>query len=251
MRGRNNSRRGGRDDRRGNGNNRHSGGRGRGGRGRYNSRGRGHSNRARDPRAASISGNKRERIAIESGSLVLIDQFMLANPQFAEKLLEIRDEAPEAKDKVIESYGGTVVEISTGTFRIERDPYAYTIVIHSEDDEEISDSVIEEAKDSLGRVFIDTRCLAMFDRELLDDSLMLDKYQELWLDGNEKACRDLLRDNGGAVRYGFQRYGDELGVYKVPNEDIVCLWPDVAEKVVVEGKDEEGESKEEAEAASA
>lgn len=245
MRGRNNSRRGGRNDRRGGGNNRHNAGRGRGGgRGRYG-RGRGgHSSRGRDPRAASISGNKRERIAVESGYLVLIDQFMLANPQFADKLLEVRDEAPEAKDKVIEAYGGTVVEINTGTFRIERDPYAYTIVIHSEDDEGISESVIEEAKDSLGRVFIDTRCLAMFDRELLDDSLMLDKYQELWLDGNEKACRDLLRDNGGAVRYGFQRYGDELGVYKVPGEDIVCLWPDVAEKVVVEGNDDQQEGEE-------
>jgi hypothetical protein len=159
---------------------------------------------------------------------------MLANPQFADKLMEVRDELPEAKDAIIESYGGTVVQVNTGTYKIERDPYAYTIVIHSEEDDNLEKSVIDEAKKSIGRVFIDTRCLAMFDRELLDDSLMLDKYQELWLDGDEKACRDLLRDNGGAVRYGFQRYGDELGVYVIEGEDIVCLWPDVAEKVAVD-----------------
>jgi hypothetical protein len=71
----------------------------------------------------------------------------------------------------------------------------------------------------------------MVDRELLDDSGLLDKYQQLWFSGQDKACRDLLRDNGGAVRYGFSRNSDELGVYFIPDEDVVCLWPDVAEKV--------------------
>lgn len=233
MRGNDNSRRGPRNDR----NDRRGNSRGRGGnnnRSRGGRSGGGYNRHRRDPRAASISGNKRERIAVESGYLVLVDQFMLANPQFADKLMEVRDELPEAKDAIIESYGGTVVQVNTGTYKIERDPYAYTIVIHSEEDDNLEKSVIDEAKKSIGRVFIDTRCLAMFDRELLDDSLMLDKYQELWLDGDEKACRDLLRDNGGAVRYGFQRYGDELGVYVIEGEDIVCLWPDVAEKVAVD-----------------
>jgi hypothetical protein len=35
----------------------------------------------------------------------------------------------------------------------------------------------------------------------------------------------VARDNGGAVRYGFRRDGDELGVYQVPGEDVICLWP--------------------------
>ena len=46
-----------------------------------------------------------------------------------------------------------------------------------------------------------------------------------------KACRDLLRDNGGAVRYGFQREGDELGIYTIPDENVICLWPDLKEEV--------------------
>ena len=60
--------------------------------------------------------------------------------------------------------------------------------------------------------------------------LVLDvPYEQYQSGGQEKACRDLLRDNGGAVRYGFHRFGDELGVYNIADEDIVCLWPDVAE----------------------
>ena len=103
----------------------------------------------------------------------------------------------------------------------------------------LPESVLEEAKDNLGRVFVDTRCLAMIDRELLDDHGLLEKYNSLWFGGQEKACRDLLRDNGGAVRYGFRRYGDELGVYTSPDSDIICLWPDVAEPSYEEDGDQE------------
>jgi len=166
---------------------------------------------------------------VESGFLVLIDQFMLANPQFTDKLLKLKDEGVEAKDGVIRQYGGTVVELEPGTYRIERDPYAYTIIIHRSNSVPDSSRLIQRATDTQGHVLVDTRCLAMIDRELLDDSILLEKYQQLWFGGQEKACRDLIRDNGGAVRYGFRRYGDELGVYSVPDEAIVCLWPDVNE----------------------
>ncbi len=211
---------GGGGNRRGGGGGRNfrgNGGRSRGGRGASN----------RDPRAASQSGNQRERIAVESGALVLIDQFMLANPQFHAQLLDLIDDGPEAKDNVIARYGGTVIDLTPGTYRIERDPYAFTIVVHQDGSEARSDELVELADKEIGHVYVDTRCLAMIDRELLDDTALLEKYQQLWFSGQEKACRDLLRDNGGAVRYGFQRYGDELGVYRVPNDDVVCLWPDV------------------------
>lgn len=195
----------------------------RGGRNRRQNRQR------RNPRQSAESGNQRERIAVESGYLVLIDQFMLANPQFMEKLLTIIDAEPELKDNLVRDFGGSVVQLEPGTYRIERDPYAYSIVIHSEDDEVDPKDAIETAKETHGHVFIDTRCLAMIDRELLDDNSLLERYQQLWFNGQDKACRDLLRDNGGAVRYGFQRYGDELGIYMPPGEQIVCLWPDIAE----------------------
>jgi len=159
---------------------------------------------------------------------------MLANPQFVDQLLEIIDEEPSVKDELIKKYGGAVIELGVGTYRIKRDPYAYTIVVHRSNVPDSKERLMEEATDNKGSVFIDTRCLAMIDRELLDDSALMEKYQQLWFGGHEKACRDLIRDNGGAVRYGFHRFGDELGVYAIPGEDVVCLWPDVAEPEAVE-----------------
>ncbi|MDC0358675.1 hypothetical protein OAO01_07660, partial [Oligoflexia bacterium] len=148
---------------------------------------------------------------------------------FLEKVIEKIDEAPEVKDGLIKDYGGAVVEVTPAIYKIERDPYAYTIVIHQEGELPSADTLTEKATDNLGHVFVDTRCLAMVDRELLDDSVLLDKYRQLWFSGQDKACRDLLRDNGGAVRYGFRRYGDELGVYHIPGESVIALWPDLSE----------------------
>lgn len=221
------------------------GGRGRGGSGRNGSRRGGGGNRyggggggrrggGRHGRGQQDSGNQRERIAVESGHLVLIDQFMFANPQFTSRLAEIVDEDPEMKNDLIRDYGGTVVKIEPGTYRIERDPYALSIVVHPDGFKPNTKSIADRATRTEGHVFVDTRCLAMVDRELLDDTVLLDKYQQLWYSGQDKACRDLLRDNGGAVRYGFGRFGDELGVYLVPEEDVICLWPDVAEPEAVQ-----------------
>ena len=78
---------------------------------------------------------------------------------------------------------------------------------------------------NVGKVYVDTRCLAMIDRELLDDSSLLEKYHQLWFSGRDKACRDLIRDNGGAVRYGFQRYGDELEIKMSEEGDKLRLTP--------------------------
>lgn len=198
---------------------------GRGG-GRHSRGGRGGRGSHRHPRESSESGNQRERISIESGDLVLIDQFMLANPQFIEKITASIDDTPQVKASVINEYGGTVINVERGTYRIERDPFTYTIIVHPEEDDiEGTAEFVRDATDSVGEINVDTRCLAMLDRELLDDSSLLERYQELWFNGQDKACRDLLRDNGGAVRYGFNRDGDELGIFQIPGESIICLWP--------------------------
>ncbi len=150
---------------------------------------------------------------------------MLANQQFIEKMAAIVDEDTTVKNQLIREYGGKVISVARGTYRIERDPFAYTIVVHPEGDAPQAADVVKDATQELGEVNIDTRCLAMLDRELLDDSSLLERYQQLWFSGQDKACRDLLRDNGGAVRYGFRRDGDELGVYQIPGEDVIALWP--------------------------
>jgi hypothetical protein len=208
------------------------GGGGRSSRGGRGQRGRGDRHGRRHPRQSAESGNQRERIAVESGDLVLIDQFMLANPQFIERMSAALDESAQVKTDLITEYGGKVINVTCGTYRIERDPFAYTIIVHPEGDAvDSAPEVVKEATDSIGDINVDTRCLAMLDRELLDDSALLERYQQLWFSGQDKACRDLLRDNGGAVRYGFRRDGDELGIYQVPGEDIICLWPKNVEEL--------------------
>lgn len=225
-------------------------GRGRGGQhgggggGRRGGRGR-HGGGRRFERGTAQSGNQRERITIESGFLVLIDQFMLANPEFMQRLSALVDEAPEKKDDLVREYGGQVVELESGTYRIHRDPYAFSIIIHPEGFSVAERALSRDNTTSSGYVFVDTRCLAMIDRELLDDNGLLEKYQQLWFSGQDKACRDLIRDNGGAVRYGFQRQGDELGVYISAEDQAVCLWPDISEASVGDAdSDPSGENEE-------
>jgi hypothetical protein len=156
----------------------------------------------------------------------LIDQFMLANPQFVDQLMKLVDEDPSTKDDLIREYGGYVVEIDPGTYRIQRDPYECLIIIHPEGDSADIKKVASQMQAVNGtEIFIDTRCVAMIDRELLDDTSLIEKYQQLWFGGQEKACRDLLRDNGGAVRYGFSSLGDELDVTVDEDENFICLRP--------------------------
>ena len=148
---------------------------------------------------------------------------MLANPQFIEKLNELLDEAPAKKDDLIRHFGGEVVTLEPGIYRIERDPYRSSIVIHQNGKVPDKDELTEQTPESLGAVFVDTRCLAMIDRELLDDVALIEKYRQLWFEDQSKACRDLLRDNGGAVRYGFSRFSDDLEVYHDAEKNIILL----------------------------
>lgn len=190
---------------------------------RGNSRGR-YNNRRRNNKRSFDNGNLRERITVESGYLVLIDQFMLANPQFTEKLSELIDDEPEAKDELIRKFGGDVVEIEPGTYKVDRNPYSMTIFIHPEGfkvDRRASQD--NDPKDAKGTIFVDTRCLAMIDRELLDDIRLIEKYQQWWFGDQNKACRDLLRDNGGAVRYGFSKEHDELNIHFNEEDNTLCL----------------------------
>ena len=236
---RDNDRRGGRGGRSRNSNYNRRGGRGGRGRGRGDSRRGGRRNNLRE---ASHSGNKRERISLESGNLVLIDQFMLANKQFIDKMIENIDADTEVKDQIIADYGGCVTALTPGTYRIDRDPFATYICIYPEGDRPELEGLVDSLSDDLGVVYVDTRCLAMIDKELLDDCDLLLKYRERWIAEEEKACRDLLRDNGGAVRYGFSRFGDELEVHADLSSKRVCLWPVGADTSKI-GKPEEAKAK--------
>jgi hypothetical protein len=152
---------------------------------------------------------------------------MLANPRFYERFLAVIDEEPKVKDEVILQYGGKVIDLTPGTYKIQRNPYKLSILIHPEEGHlEDLESELEQGSlkgESIGEVFLDTRCLALIDKEMLDDQALLEKYQQLWFSGQDKACRDLLRDNGGAVRYGFSRFHDNLQVEVFVAENTVRI----------------------------
>jgi hypothetical protein len=177
-----------------------------------------------------------EPLDVTSGSLAIIDQFMLSNNQFLSLITD--DEAPKIEE-VLKLYGGCGVELTPGHYRVVRNPYLPAMVIAPADGNsewyELSDSdcltKIMEQKEQMteqGKVFIDTRCLALFDSSLLEDQSLVAKYRSLRESGKEKPARDLLREYGAAVRYGFQRLGDELGVYRL-NEQIIAMWPETAQ----------------------
>lgn len=172
-----------------------------------------------------LSGRK-ERVSLESGRLVLLDQFMLANSRFYESIKKCVDNDEEIDDEIIYRYGGIILDVPNGIYRLERDPIREFICVFPEE----SKKNIED-EEKVGKVYLNTRCLALFDKEILDDLALLKRYREIWIQGDDKGCRDLLRDNGGAVRYGFSKISDDfivsmkggkVIVTKVKDEEIVA-----------------------------
>jgi len=177
-----------------------------------------------------------EVVKISSGRLLLIDQFMLSNSQFIDAV----GEALKAKDdegllKSIRRFGGDLLSVDSGELKVYRDPAQLLLFVSSREFEN-SDEVVsaistqrEEGIVATSHIFIDTRCLVFVDVDFLSKKEVASEYAEL-RDSDDKAARDFIRSNGGAVRYGFNRLGDELGVFKLTpgGETIYCLWPDLA-----------------------
>lgn len=189
--------------------------------GRSQRRGRRDSRSGLGQRPASAS---KERISLESGYLLLLDQFMPACDLFLKDFEAVRDGTFEEKVEVIRKYGGEVVALEPGEFKIARDPYKFYMAIYPEKGE-FSESELDKTMKPVGEVLVNTRCLALVDWELLNDTDFLNQYASLWNSGKDKKCRDLVREAGGAVRYGFNRHGDELGVHVFKEASRVYLWP--------------------------
>lgn len=187
------------------------------------------------------SGNMHERLECSSGEIVVIDQFMLANRQFLHKLERVRPSQSE-QDEVLRSYGGVSLTLSKGTYPVVRDSQSKTILISmafadknfNEVSSQISEycSLIRERSD-LGEgesISVDTGCVVLMDRELLLHESLLIEYRALWetADFNlfierQKKARDMLREKGAAVRYGFGRHSHELRAYKVADAEIAII----------------------------
>lgn len=213
----------------------------RGGSGRRNSSGRRNQHRTPGMGAGVPAGIGIEPMEISGGQVVFIDQFMVENRQFRGELREFRvaGQSRENINQLIADYGGAVVDLEPGRYSVARDPLRRVISVFSSngssdhrdspDDSMHGEQVINdllENKDSLkqaGRVFVDTRCLVCIDLELIEDQNLMSRFAMLRRRGNDKPARDLLREHGAAVRYGFDRYGDQLKVLVEPSTGQVLL----------------------------
>ena len=173
-------------------------------------------------------GQPQERTILEitSGYILAIDQFMLANQQFVSALPSDEQNIDSIR-QVVCDFGGVCFEVENGTFYVERDAFQKAIVAsqaigQATDGSSASPKPIFSIEDiaikseelfSVGKVFVDTRCMVMCDMKILFNKLLLEQYESLRAKDKEKPARDLLRDNGCAVRYGFMPYGDEFTAY--------------------------------------
>ncbi len=165
-----------------------------------------------------------EKLIITSGLVVIIDQFMLANSQFLDLFEETKLE------EIVGKYGGHTYELEIGDYRVYRDPIELVMAVlpHNIDNTVIDDIISEKVSATLsGRVFVDTRCLAFVDKDVILNKELMASFKELRLRNEEKLARDLLREHGAAIRYGFNQNGDELGVFTLPKKNQFAIWPDI------------------------
>ena len=187
-----------------------------------------------------------ERLEVSSGQVLIIDQFMLGNQQLFDALpprstdidaSRWLSESGSAVKDVVTRYGGMIISVANGTWGVLRDPQESLFVLGQLGEETAN---LDRAKDvaidargncaALGSVMIDTRCVVFVDAAILANSEFLAEYRKMRQSNQDKAARDVLRENGAAVRYGFRRDGDELGVFKINDGEIFALWPDVVER---------------------
>ena len=208
----------------------------------------------------AIPSKPLEILKINSGKLLVIDQFMLGNPQFLSRLSipksgEAEDEA--AKIAWLDSiaaqlktsahdYGGCILQVEKGDWAVFREPMSQLFVLAPVAADAVSRgeefsfdaNLVTESRGNaapIARVLIDTRCVVFVDAELLSDRAFLEQYCVMRADGDDKGARDLLRKGGAAVRYGFNRDGDELGVFMLDGGRHYAFWPDVVEDVFASG----------------
>ena len=193
-------------------------------------------------RNSSQVGKGLEYLRIFSGKVTIIDQFMLGNGQFTARLKDMPTSAGAAAavEELVEKYGGCVVSLEAGYYEVHREPVQNLFVLKRCGDadfhpgegnaESFDFSRVADAKghfEAQHHVFVDTRCLVFLDAELLFNGELVERYSSLRHNGQDKQARDLLRSHGAAVRYGFNRHGDELGVFWLEQEGVTALWPDI------------------------
>ena len=170
------------------------------------------------------SGNDNERLTVTSAAVVAIDQYMLGNEQFLKRLstTDLR--------QAVNDFDGCVLAVPNGVYRVFRDPVRAIVVFYQNEDsdcEALAEQILSRRGNltEMGSLAVDTRCFVCVDLELLSKRDVLSHYQQLRREGKEKAARDFLRQQGAAVRYGFQRYGERLAAFMVSDLQAFALLP--------------------------
>ncbi len=187
-----------------------------------------------------------EHLHLPSGKLAVIDQYMLGNQQFLSELRSGSSNStltPEKIDIAIGKFGGSTIQLEPGHWVVYRDPIEFLLLVSPRIGDAYSipfawtDAFSREQifgprlkEEAVGKVFVDTRCIVFLDCNLLSNADVLNNYGAMRRSGDDKSARDLLRENGAAVRYGFNRDGDELGLFVLDQIGSVALWPDIVEQ---------------------
>lgn len=172
-----------------------------------------------------------ERVEIVSGVMLVIDQFMVGNPDFLRALPDDfnpeSDEFFDALCEEAENFGGFALQVSPGSYTVYRNTFEKTLVVFPEfDAEKVTEDKIEDIAEQgevLGSVILDTRCLAILDAALCFRENVIEAYRKLRLENDDKGARDMIRENGASVRYGFSRRSEEIEGYFDEASDIVVL----------------------------
>lgn len=173
-----------------------------------------------------------EELEIRSGKMLLVDQFMLGNAQF-QRSLGVGG-APDGvlPENHLRDFGAAVVSLDPGRWKVFRFPREQAFIICRMDThEDVLPAMLEEALHAFPpgkapgkeRVYIETRCIVFLDWQLVRDADLLEKFSSLRKAGRDKEARDLLRESGAAVRYGFSQDSDELGIFVIEPEGAIVM----------------------------
>jgi hypothetical protein len=161
-----------------------------------------------------------EKLQISSGLVLFVDQYMLANSQFLAPLQSksINNKNYTELAEHLAKFGALVVPTKVGVYDVSRDPVERALAYYPENSEnqKLDDLIVRaQAREllHLGKAQIYSRCMVILDISLVQDKELLQKYRELRQSFDEKKARDLLRENGAAVRYGFNFRFDTLEVF--------------------------------------
>lgn len=177
------------------------------------------------------NSKSQEKLVVSSGSVLCVDQFMLANQQCLAACASGED-----PKEVVRRYGGAIFDFPNGEYRVFRDAKLQIVAIAESDaalchdDEDGLGAVIESFGPSAvsdAKVMIDTRCIVLIDSSIFSNAELLEKFAQARKEDKEKEARDLLREQGAAVRYGFNKWGDELTLFYRTSPDVLAaLWPE-------------------------